>query len=272
MPAPRSDSRATATGSDCAITGSVTRNTRRTPRARISKPSSRVAPAPNLMRAPSMLRIVSVAMSVLFTMPGPGAACLSLDARTSPATRNSCSWDSQESGISHICHFRPQFLNPAAIMLPTMQRAPRGRGSLSNRGWPRCQAPLVHGDLLALRLGRLGHGHRQQSIPKAALICSASTVLRQREGALEGAAASSRSRSRARRAQLCVGLRGDGEQVVLDVDGEVLLGETGQLGLQVVAVGAARTATRARRWRRRGGSSPGTGSRTSRSKFTGEGR
>ena len=35
-PAPRSDSRATATGSDCAITGSVTRNARRTPRVRSS--------------------------------------------------------------------------------------------------------------------------------------------------------------------------------------------------------------------------------------------
>ena len=35
-PAPRSDARATATGSDCAITGSVTRNARRTPSARNS--------------------------------------------------------------------------------------------------------------------------------------------------------------------------------------------------------------------------------------------
>ena len=63
MPAARSDSRATATGSSPAITGSVTSSARRTPSARSSNPSSRVAPDPNLMRAPSMLSIVSRRMT-----------------------------------------------------------------------------------------------------------------------------------------------------------------------------------------------------------------
>src|SRR6266542_832408 len=62
MPAARSDSSATATGSSCATPGSVTSITRVAPSARRSLPTSRVAPGPYLMLEASIVNTASLAI------------------------------------------------------------------------------------------------------------------------------------------------------------------------------------------------------------------
>ena len=66
-----------------------------------------------------------------------------------------------------------------------MQRAPRRAGLGIGQRVAGVSGAAGYGDLLGLRLGRLGDGHGQQPIAKAGADLLAVDILRQREGALK---------------------------------------------------------------------------------------